>query len=75
MLPTNNVPYKHGSEDASSPKYIKILNMAQLWIWQGSQYASVKQINYKLRCLDYFLFAGYNLFSPEICVVLQWNSS
>ena len=29
MFPINNVPYKHGSEDASSPKYVKILNMAQ----------------------------------------------
>ena len=29
-------------------------------------------INY---CLDYFHFVGYNSFSCEICIILQWNSS
>ena len=35
--------YKQGSEYASGPKCVKILNMAKFWLWQGSQYASVTQ--------------------------------
>ena len=35
--------YKHYSEYASGPKYAKILNIAKLWIWQASQYASITQ--------------------------------
>ena len=35
--------YKHDSEYASGPKYVKILNMAKFWILEGSQYASVTQ--------------------------------
>ena len=35
--------YKHDSVYASGRKYVKILNMAKFWIWQGSQYASVTQ--------------------------------
>ena len=31
------------SEYALGPKYVKILNMVKFWIWQGSQYVSVKQ--------------------------------
>ena len=34
---------KQDSEYALGPKYAKILNMASLEIWQGSQYASVRQ--------------------------------
>ena len=34
---------KQDSEYALGPKYAKILNMASLGIWQGSQYASVRQ--------------------------------
>ena len=32
-------------------------------------------INYQICWLDNFHFAGYNSFSSEICVVLQWKSS
>ena len=32
-----------GSEYASSPKYVKILNMGKFWILLGSQYASTTQ--------------------------------
>ena len=34
---------KQDSENVSGPKYVKILNTAKFWIWQGSQYASVRQ--------------------------------
>ena len=35
--------YKQDSENALGPKCAKILNMAKLWICQGSQYVSVTQ--------------------------------
>ena len=34
---------KQNFENALGPKYVKLLNMGKLWIWQGSQYASVTQ--------------------------------
>ena len=34
---------KHDSEYASGSIHAKLLNMVKLWIWQGSQYASVTQ--------------------------------
>ena len=34
---------KQDSEQASGPKYAKILNMAKFSVWQGSQCASVTQ--------------------------------
>ena len=44
---------KQGSECASGLKYVKILNMAKFWMWQGSQYASVSQRSQYARiCLD-----------------------
>ena len=43
---------KQGSEYVSSPKYAKILDMAKLWIWQGSQYVSITQPEYTRIYLD-----------------------
>ena len=44
---------KQDSEYASGPKYAKILNIAKLWIWHGSQYTSCRQRSEYIRiCLD-----------------------
>ena len=34
---------KQDLEYSSGPKYAKLQNVSKLWIWQGSQYASVAQ--------------------------------
>ena len=35
--------YKQGSEYTFGPKYAKIRNKAEFWIWHGSQYVSIIQ--------------------------------
>ena len=45
--------YKQDSEHAPGPKHAKILNIAKFWIWQVSQYASVRQLSwYAWVCLE-----------------------
>ena len=36
---------KQDSEYAFGPKYGKVLNVPEFWIWQGSEYARVTQIS------------------------------
>ena len=49
---------KQGSEYASGRKYVKILNMAKFWIWQGSQNESVKQrTEYVLT--EFWIYLGF----------------
>ena len=52
-IKVKNVPIQKDSEYASGPKHAKIVNMANLWIWLGFQYASVTQRSeYARICLD-----------------------
>ena len=45
--------YKQDSDYALGPKFTKILNMANVWIWQGSQNTNVTQRSeYTRICLD-----------------------
>ena len=45
--------YKQDSEYTSGPTCAKILNMANLWMWQGSKYASITQRSARaIICLD-----------------------
>ena len=59
---------KQDSEYACGPKYAKILNATNFWIWQGSQYASVTQRSeYARICLalqrcEYMLGSKYTIF-------------
>ena len=57
-----------------------LLTLLQVIVSKMSEHRLLKLINtshiinYYLSCLDYFHFLGYNSFSSEICIVLQWNS-
>ena len=64
---------KQDSEYASGPKYAKIVNMAKLWIWQGSQYGSVTQrFEYASVCLDKVLNISWVLNMPGFWI---WQGS
>ena len=59
-------PYKQDSEYASGLKYAIILNRAKLWLWQGSQYASITQHSDHARiCLDKVKVLGLGLGSQH----------
>ena len=67
-LPLLDVPeyawiclYKHDSEYALGPKYAKILNTANFWIWQ--EYALTEfWISLVLNMLGFWIWQGYAWF-------------
>ena len=64
---------KQGSEYASCPKDVKILNMAKFWIPHGSQYASVVNCSeYARICLDRVLNISQVLKIPGFWI---WQGS
>ena len=64
---------KHDSEYASGSIHAKLLNMVKLWIWQGSQYASVTQRSeYARICLDRVLNMSWVLNASQLWI---WHGS